>query len=282
MNSHQKYTHLPLINRIRAQLHQMTPVVKNIAHIVCSDPEAATHYTIQDLADKAGTSVSSVVRFCREIDFASLVELRLALTQEIARHDTEKLQNNPHMSILEKLKYELVQAMDIAVDFMDEDILSNMAEAVLKAKRIICFGLGASRVSADFLYCRLLRLGLNVSFPSDAHIAHMQIYGSHKNDVIFLFSASGHTIDILHSAQYAKDKGLITMGVINRAHTELEKACQYSTIVGVPENYISSGELSTKIGAFMFAEAFIRILLQKDKQLQLAYQNAASAISLKS
>lgn len=281
MSSNKKYTHLPLINRIRAQLHQMTPVVKNIANIVCADPEAATHYTIQDLADKAGTSVSSVVRFCREIEFASLVELRLAITQEIARQDTESLNNNPNIGPLEKLKYELSKAMDIAVDFMDEENLSKMAQSVIKAQRIICFGLGASQISADFLYCRLLRLGLNVSCPTDAHIAHMQIYGSHKNDVIFLFSASGATTDIIHLAQYAKKRDIITIGVINRAHTALEGICDASTIVGVPENYISSGELSTKIGSFMFAEAFIRILLQKDKKLQISYENAASAFSVK-
>ncbi len=278
MKSNNKHTHLPLINRIRAQIQQMTPAVRNVATIVCEDPKAATSYTIQDLADKANTSISSVVRFCREVGFSNLVEIRLAIAQEIARQDTESLNHKQNLSPLVKLKCELANVMDVAVDFMNEQSLDAIAEQALKANRIICFGIGASHTAADFLYCRLLRLGLNAFSPSDTHIAHMHVYGSKADDIIFFFSASGNTPEILRSAQYAKERKLTSIGIINCANTSLEKICDISTIVGVPENFISSGELSTKLGAFMFGEAFIRTLIQKDEQLRLMYENAASAL----
>lgn len=273
---------IAIISRIRARMHQMTPVVQKIAQIVCDDPKAATTYTIQDLADQTGASISSVVRFCREIGFASLVEFRLALAQEVARNDMEKNKEAKPHNLISSLTNELNHVMDVASDFIDEDQLFKISKLLIKSNRIVCFGLGASSVSAHFIYCRLLRLGLNVSMPLDSHMAQMQIYGCKKDDVALFFSASGATVDILSSAEYAKKQGLKTVAIINQSNTNLENICDHSVIVGVPENFISSGELSTKIGAFMFSELLIRSMLEQNSKLHSSYENMASAVFDKS
>ena len=54
-----------------------------------ADPQAALMATTGSLAEGAGVSQASVVRFCRALGYAGLPDLRLALAQELSRRDLE-------------------------------------------------------------------------------------------------------------------------------------------------------------------------------------------------
>lgn len=270
---------LPLISKIRADLHQMSPIVQQIALLICENPEKTSTSTIQDIANDAGVSVSSVVRFCHEVGFSNLADFRLALAQEIARSSVGQSSSLSAelSSRTQQLAAQLNSVMTTVDSFVEDDNLNAIADAIYNANRIICFGLGASMVSASFMYYRLLRLGVNVSLPPDAHTAQMITYGCSSGDVALLFSASGATTDIVAVAKYASKRNLKVVGITNLSNTELSGECSLSVVVGVPESFVSSGELCTKLGGLMIVDTLIDLLLEKGSSLRQNYENIATA-----
>ncbi len=266
-----------LINQIRNLKPQMSPAVARIADVVCTKPQKVMSYTVNDLAQAADTSISSVVRFCREIGFDSLAEFRLALTQEVAFKQQQNSNINDD-TIFAALVEQLKSTVDITIDTIDERLIHQTVSAVALANRIICFGVGASAVTANFLHNRLMRLGINVSMPTDHHAAHIKIYGCKKGDVLIVFSASGSTLDIIDCARYARQQGLTVIGITNQSKAALHQYCDYAIAVGVPEDLITSGGLHTKLGSMMFGELLIQLLIEQNPEFKKAYSYTALAV----
>lgn len=67
---------------IRARYPGLPSALQRVAEQIMLNPSAASRTTIVELAERSGTSPSTVTRFCRVAGFAGYAELRLALAGE--------------------------------------------------------------------------------------------------------------------------------------------------------------------------------------------------------
>lgn len=61
----------PLLTRIKENLHTLSEAESKMGFYVLENPELIPNMTTKELSKKAGTSESSVVRFCKSIGFGS-------------------------------------------------------------------------------------------------------------------------------------------------------------------------------------------------------------------
>src|SRR5829696_9612443 len=73
----------PLV-RIRSLLPGLARAEQRVAHVVLDEPAAVAHRSITEVADSAGTSETTVTRFCKAIGVGGYPELRLALAAATA------------------------------------------------------------------------------------------------------------------------------------------------------------------------------------------------------
>jgi DNA-binding MurR/RpiR family transcriptional regulator len=70
------------LSLVRLHYAQLPGALQRVAETVLLDPPAAAAGTIVELAERSGTSVSTVTRFCRAIGFEGFAGLRLGLRKE--------------------------------------------------------------------------------------------------------------------------------------------------------------------------------------------------------
>ncbi|HZM81779.1 MAG TPA: hypothetical protein VFC19_39160, partial [Candidatus Limnocylindrales bacterium] len=67
------------LSLVRSRYAELPGALQRVAQTVLLDPPAAAEGTIVELAERSGTSVSTVTRFCRAIGFVGFAGLRLGL-----------------------------------------------------------------------------------------------------------------------------------------------------------------------------------------------------------
>ena len=92
-----------LMALLKLQLPSMTRVLKKIGECVRDNPEQVIYSSINELADEAGTSVASVMRFCKELNFDSFASFKLVLAHELALQTTHGLDRAENESTKDQL-----------------------------------------------------------------------------------------------------------------------------------------------------------------------------------
>src|SRR6185295_19820326 len=70
---------IDIVSRIERVEAELSPAERRVAETVRQDFEAATRYTIAELARRAGVSQPSVTRFCRSVGSRSFGEFKIQL-----------------------------------------------------------------------------------------------------------------------------------------------------------------------------------------------------------
>src|SRR5262245_65696140 len=79
----------PTTVRARGLLPSLSPAEQRVAQVIIDEAATAARLTISDLAARAGSSETTVIRFCRAMGFSGYPELRLTLAAEAGRLDVE-------------------------------------------------------------------------------------------------------------------------------------------------------------------------------------------------
>src|SRR5690349_10603938 len=190
---------------IEAAAPSLTPAMRRIAGAIRDNPAIVLENTISQIADACGTSVASVVRFCRAVGVSGYAELRMSLATELGKEaaqfgngltlGAEIARTDTLEEMAAKVASLEMLSIDETVSSLDFKTLERVVTALDKAQRILLFGIGASHFVAQDLHHKLFRVGRNVFLMMDAHEAWTAALLSPKGTVAIGFSHSGTTPD---------------------------------------------------------------------------------------
>src|SRR5689334_8269335 len=75
----------PTTVKARGLLPALSPAEQRVAHVVIDEAATAAKLTITEMAERAHTSETTVIRFCRAMGFSGYPDLRLTLATEAGR-----------------------------------------------------------------------------------------------------------------------------------------------------------------------------------------------------
>ena len=201
-----------LILTIHGALDSLKSAERRLADYVIENPRDTVNSTIEELAVKSGASYATISRFCKKLGLRGYKEFRNALVLDLTdQSDGSSL----FKTLSENGAGAFKKASGMIFDFttqvlkdtfevLDEKLLEETVERLMRAKRVICVGAGTSEISAKYAYTRFFRLGISAHFEADNLLASMIASSLGPEDLLFAVSASGRTASILKCAEYAK------------------------------------------------------------------------------
>src|SRR5919201_296808 len=156
----------PLV-RIRSLMPGLARAEQRVATIVLAAPASIARRSITEVADAAGTSETTVTRFCKAIGVGGYPDLRIALAADTARASgrdralgSDIGPDDTMPQIIEKVAYADSKAVEETAGQLDAEALHGLVNAVAHARRIDVYGMGASGFVALDLQQKLHRIGL--------------------------------------------------------------------------------------------------------------------------
>ena len=268
--------------RLRATLPGLTPVLQRIAEYALSAPDKVLYYTVTELAEAAGSSEGSVIRFCKDLGFSGFQDFKLALATDLAATPREGgLSASAEPGIITDAVQHAETAIRETGQLLDPDELKQVAAKVASADRIDIYGVGASGVIAHYVEYKLLRLGLNVQAFIDPHLAVMSAARLTNMSVAIGVSSSGSVMDTVHAVQTARAAGAFTVALTNRARSPLTATSSTVLLASNPESPLTGGAIPSKIGQLLVLDVLFSSLLSNGSG-SAAVQKTAEAVVSKS
>jgi DNA-binding MurR/RpiR family transcriptional regulator len=243
--------------RIRGMLPSLSAAEARVARVVIDEAATASLLTITELAAHAGTSETTVIRFCRSMGFSGYTPLRLALATEAGRASEAATGDEPVGSdispgddlaqVVKKIAFADARAVEDTASQIDIAVLEHVVEVVADSRRVDIYGVGASAfVAADFQQ-KLHRIG-RISYAwSDLHLALTSAALLDKRDVAFGISHTGTTTDTIEAFAEAKRRGAVTVALTNFPKSPIARNADLVLTTAARETTFRSGATASRL-----------------------------------
>ncbi|HUA31926.1 MAG TPA: MurR/RpiR family transcriptional regulator [Streptosporangiaceae bacterium] len=267
-------THTPqtLLAHVRALTPALAPAEQRVAAAVARDPAGAAAMTISELSAQCRTSETTVIRFCRAIGFSGYPELRLALAAAAQAAVPAGWQNvgsdigpdDTAEEIIKKIVYADARAVEETAAQLDAGTLAAVVDAVLGARHIDVYGVGASALVALDLQQKLHRVGHAVFAWQDPHIAITSASLLRRGDVAIGISHTGATADTIESLAEARRRRAVTVAITNFPGSPISRAADHVLTTAARETTFRSGAMASRIAALTVVDSLFVAVAQRD------------------
>ena len=278
-----------LFTKISQARPGMRPAQAKIADFVLKEPATAANSTIAELSKLVETSTASVVRFCDDIGFHSFTDFRLAVSvaseqRRVAREtfsiDKDEIDPNDSLQeVVAKTVFHEVEAIQQTGSGLDLEVLEQVVNLILGARRIELFGLGSSSLATQDLRQKLHRIGLLAFDSPDNHQAITSSAIMNSEDIGLVFSHSGVTPETLEVLQIMKRSGGKTVAVTNFPDSPIARTADYSLVTAAKETRYRSGAMSSRIAQLALVDfMFVRIMQLRLESAEVLLERTYQAV----
>lgn len=248
-------TSSPTTVRARGLLPSLSPAEQRVAQVIIDEAATASRLTITDLAERAGSSETTVIRFCRAMGFAGYSELRLTLAAEAGRaggDDTEVVggdisETDDLAQVVKKIAFADARAVEETAVQIDIAVLERVVDLVVSARRVDIYGVGASAFVAGDFQQKLHRIGRIAYAWSDIHVALTSAALLDDRDVAFGISHTGTTTDTIEAFTEAGRRGARTVAVTNFPKSPIARVADHVLTTAARETTFRSGAMASRL-----------------------------------
>ena len=258
--------------RVRNIYDSLSNAEKKVADYFLSNVGNVFNLPIAVLAQEAGVSKVAWVRFCKDIGFDGLKDLKKALFSQM-REKTNEAAVVPFAdirdvvnakSLIEGIKQNSIQAIRDTAEMLDPNSLEKAANMIQNAKTVRIFGLGASGLVGEDLHSKLMRINKNSYFSTDHHTQLTYAANMTPQDVAVLISMSGKTKEILEVLTLAKQCKVPTIALTKYSKTPLAMNSDTVLYISAPEISMRSGAMSSRLAQLMVIDALFTATAHMD------------------
>ncbi|MFD2306355.1 MurR/RpiR family transcriptional regulator [Enterococcus termitis] len=218
--------------RIISILDTLPKSEQKIGNTILQDPSKVIDMTAAELANHAGTSPATVIRFCKKIDVPSFTQLKVRLSAEIEVPVYEGYSDITANESVDEIKSKLLgnayQSMQETVALLNEERVETIVDLLLAAPIIYVFGIGASYLVAENIAQKWNRIGKTVVCVQDSHVLVTILVSAPKEALFFCISHSGETKEVLRLVDVAQKHQLKTIGLSQFGNNTLTNKVAYS------------------------------------------------------
>ena len=255
------------LSLIRSSLESLRNSEKKVAKCVLGDPGSVVTASITELAEKAGTSEPTVIRFCRRLGLGGYMELRLNLARDLPSAQVlfENVSDADSLAgIAGKIINAHREALGNTLNRLDLDDLEACVAALQAARRIEFYGLGGSAVVARDAHHKFFRLGIPCAVYDDPHMQVMSAALLGSEDVVVVISHTGSTKDIIDSAKVARKAGAKVIGILGSKNAPLSKACDITLSVFSREAALRLAPMTSRLTQLAVVDVLFVTVAMRD------------------
>ena len=249
-----------LLTRV-AEIRDKAPAARRaILEAVLADPDRVLEESFEQLAERAGSSVPTIMRTCRDLGFAGLREFKLALAQELALggsplHRRVNIEDAAD-EVVGKIARSAAATVAGVRNQLDMAVLNAAVTAIASAPHIDIVGAGnTSWFMATDLQARLFRLGLSTTAWADYHLQQVAAGAQKRGGVVIAITHVGGMPSLLDSVDIARAQGAKIVA-ITRPGTLLAQRADWLLGLSVPDDAV----MHVGIDAYLVHLTLIEIL----------------------
>jgi RpiR family carbohydrate utilization transcriptional regulator len=216
---------LPLLQNLPGPLSAANA---RIAGFVLAHPQLVSELSLAELAQRAGVSEPTVIRFCRKIGCEGFREFRHAVLRDFAASREQAavpiLADDTVEEASGKVFSSTIAALDHVRKTLPAEVIRHAAVAILKARWVHIFGFGASATVAADAQHKLYRLAAMVVAYGDAHMQAMAASTLGPEDVLIAISNSGLTSELVETVRLAHENKVTIIALTRRGSPLAELA----------------------------------------------------------
>ena len=239
-----------LIRRIADSRRQLRKSEAKVANFVLENVNDVLAMRVVDLAEHAGVSDPTVIRFCRAVGCNGFQAFKLQLAQQAGLGGVYTQFAVDDKDTVEDLRNKVfdsnVGSLLGVRDDLDPETLELAIDTINRARRVEFYGFGASGSVASDAQHKFFRLQLVTAAYTDPHIQHMSAISLDERDVVIAISQSGQTRALLDSVRLAMEAGATVIGLAPK-DTPLSDLCSIPIHVNVREENQASAPVSSRI-----------------------------------
>ncbi|GEK34460.1 MurR/RpiR family transcriptional regulator [Kurthia sibirica] len=272
------------LNRLKPTLvmaqnkHNFTKSEIKIQYYILANPENVIYHSLTELSEASNVAEATVLRFFRKLGYKGFQDFKLLLAQELTAEVVPENSN----SYKEKVKVNMIQALENTHDGIDENELEASILAISHSNDVVIFGIGASGIAALDMQNRLMRIGKNVQVIIDSHFQMMRATTLNPHSVVIAISLTGGTKDIVDSVKIASEKGAKIIALTNYVKSPLTKYAHHILLGSAKEHPLDSGSLVSKIAQLYVIDLICTGLsLSQIERAQMIQQEISENVSEK-
>ncbi len=249
----------PLLTRVEAQ----------IADFIASDPKAVLSMSAAELAAKAGTVGSAVVRCCRSLGFDGYKELKLTLAVELSKNTASGYipyidPEDSSCEMLDKVFAAGVKTLNDTVASIDRKCFSNAVDTLAKAKRIYVYGIGTSSPLVSDLAYRLMQIGCPALGVTDVPSMAISTLNIEPGDAAVAISHSGRTVATVDTIERAKARGAATICLTSAPESQITRVCELPLVISTDEIRYPIEAISARIAHICLIDSLVTAISARD------------------
>jgi RpiR family carbohydrate utilization transcriptional regulator len=206
-----------LLEVIARSLPNLRKSDRKVAETILAGPEKTVDMTLAALAEAAGVSEPTVIRFAAVIGCEGFRDLRVKLARSLAFSRTT---SHSAIAPTDDLEGIIGKIFDFNLSniawvraHLNASAVTAAVAALSRAPRIEFFGMGASGIVAMDAAQKFPLFGAPCGAQTDGHQMLMASAMLRPGDVAVAISNTGTTVEVVRAAKVAQERGATTIGV---------------------------------------------------------------------
>lgn len=225
------YNDTEISYKIQQKYSSMSEGERKVADLLLNAVHSPSLPNINELADSAQTSISTIVRFCKTLGFSGYSEFKYHYQKGVPAPlggDIQLSSSDSISALKEKVGNFTQQAIWQSISTINNAQLEEAITAVSYARQIMICGEGSASGIAALAANAFMCLGIPSCYIPDALTQLRHASFLEKNDVVIGITNDGYIKDVVDTLMLARSKHATTICITGRSDSLVTK---YSDIV---------------------------------------------------
>ena len=182
---------LDLIDIIQGKYADLTPKQKQITDFMLENSESICYISLKELGNRTKSSEVTILRMCKALGFGDFLEMKKAFrehTKQVIKDlkgtdlfvpDISLANAGNKLHLLQQIGGKENERSRNFYKSLDYNLILQASESILNVDRVLIFGNEISALIGEFLYRRLVILGIPVELVHPEDIDHVRASLSH-------------------------------------------------------------------------------------------------------
>ncbi|MFP4082877.1 MAG: MurR/RpiR family transcriptional regulator [Candidatus Aminicenantes bacterium] len=241
---------LSLKQRIINKYHQLSPKEKKIADYILNNHHTVFSQSAVNLAQSAGTSSATLVRFARKLGYSGFYQLKASrineLKEEMVPEERFKLlaHDENKISTVLKIAGQEVENINQTINGIEREKIEVFIDHLRKSRSVSTVGIGVSSILARLAAYLFNQAGLRAYFCGmDEHSFIERLINLGRRDVVFGLSFPPYSSETIKSMKFCYEREVTCLSITDKLTAPLVN-CSHHTLLVHTKNLMFTNSIS--------------------------------------
>ena len=250
-----------VISIIESNYHKLTSAEKTVADFFIHNNQN-TDFSSSHIAELLYTSKATLSRFAKKIGYRGYQEF-IYQYENTFEEKEEKITGNTKI-VLNAYQ----EVLNKTYNLVDEAQIGRIVGYLNKADRVLVCGCGSSGLSAKEMEIRFMRIGVNVDSMTDSDMMRMSSVFQDKRCLVFGFSISGETEEVIYLLEESYKRGAKTVLFTTNNREGFENYCTEVVLLPSLKHLNHGNVISPQFPILVMLDIIYAYYMEQNKYLR--------------